>query len=118
MPRGAAPCDSPLVKFDAAAALVYIDEVRWQFANTMPDWPHEYTVRAWRPDLAATFEAFCQLILDEGLVEPWPPAPAQAIHHNHYLVIGEHKYWALGPMGDSDPVRDQTVINREAWAAT
>lgn len=31
--------------------------------------PHEYTVKAWRPDLAATFEAFCQYILDEGTMQ-------------------------------------------------
>lgn len=27
----------------------YIGQVRWQFAKTMPDWPHEYTVKAWCP---------------------------------------------------------------------
>lgn len=27
-----------------SAALSYIDEVRWQFAKTMPEWPHEYAV--------------------------------------------------------------------------
>ena len=29
--------------FDDAG--VYIAQVRWQFAETMPQWPHEYTVR-------------------------------------------------------------------------
>lgn len=78
----------------------------------MPDWPHGYTVKQWRPDLADRFESFCRLIRDEGFIEPWPPAPARAIHHNHYLVIGEHKYWAMGPQGDSDPIAEKTVINR------
>lgn len=72
----------------------YLDEVRWQFAKTMPDWPQEYTIKSWRPDLAHEFELFCQLIVDEGVAEPWPPPPAAAIYHNHYLVIGEWKYWA------------------------
>ena len=91
----------------------YLDEVRWQFAKTMPDWPHEYTIKSWRPDLAHEFESFCQLIVDEGIAEPWPPPPAAAIYHNHYLVIGEWKYWAMGPRGDDDAMADKTVINRE-----
>jgi hypothetical protein len=102
------------MQFDSAAAVTFIDEARWRFAKTMPDWPHEYTVKAWRPESSATFEAFCQHILDEGVVHPWPPPPAEPIYHNHYLVIGEHRYWAMGPRGDSDPVSDKTVINRAA----
>jgi hypothetical protein len=97
---------------EAAAALIFIDAARWQFAKTMPDWPHEYTIKAWRPHAEAAFVAFCQHILDEGAVEPWPPPPADPTHHNRYLVIGEHKYWAMGPKGDCDPVPDKTVINR------
>ena len=30
-----------------AAAQRHIRMVRWQYAKTMPDWPHEYTVKAW-----------------------------------------------------------------------
>lgn len=91
----------------------YIDQVRWQYAKTMPDWPHEYTIKSWRPDLAREFESLCQLILNEGVVAPWPPPPAPAIYHNNYLVVGDWKYWAMGPRGDSDAVTDKTVINRE-----
>lgn len=105
--------DHPMV-FDLDAAGAYIDSVRWKFASTMPDWPHEYTVKAWRPELSAAFEAFCRLIRAEGFVEPWPPAPAQPIYHNHYLVIGEWKYWAMGARGDQGPVEGLTVINRAA----
>lgn len=79
----------------------YIDQVRWQYAKTMPDWPHEYTIKSWRPDLAREFESFCQLILEDGVVAPWPPPPAPAIYHNNYLVVGDWKYWAMGPRGDS-----------------
>jgi len=91
----------------------YIDQVRWQYARTMPDWPHEYTIKAWRPDLGPELESFCQLILDEGVVAPWPPPPSAAIYQNNYLRIGDWKYWAMGPRGDSDAVADKTVINRE-----
>ena len=43
-------------------ARVYIASVRWQFAKTMPQWPHEYTVRVWPPDLEHSFFAFVRLI--------------------------------------------------------
>lgn len=60
----------------------YIDEVRWQFAKTMPQWPHWYTVRAWRPDLEAEFEAFSRLIRRRGVVAPWPRDSANPRYHN------------------------------------
>lgn len=44
---------------DVTFARNYIGEVRWLYAKTMPDWPHEYTLKAWRPELASSFEAFC-----------------------------------------------------------
>ena len=106
--------DEQPVGFDVEAALAYIATARWTFAKTMPDWPHEYTVKDWRPDLSAAFEAFCRLIQAEGFVEPWPPEPARPIYHNHYLVIGEWKYWAMGSDGDRGPVEGLTVINRAA----
>lgn len=101
-------------------ARAYIAQVRWQFAKTMPAWPHEYTIKAWRPDLAGAFEALCQLITSRGYVEPWPPAPQapQApIYHNHYFLIGDHKYWAMGPLGDADALQQKTVLNRAAQPA-
>ena len=90
----------------------YIGQVRWQFAKTMPDWPHEYTVKAWHPELVDAFVAFCRLIANEGAIEPWPPPPAAAIYHNRYLVLDGHKYWAMGPKADLDPPEEMTVINR------
>src|SRR4051812_27991113 len=93
-------------------ARAYIDRVWWQFATTMPDWPHEYTVKDWRPDESAAFVEFCLLILATGRQEPWPPAPVEPIYRNHYLVIDGWKYWAMGPAGDADPAEEKTVINR------
>jgi hypothetical protein len=112
MPAMAGSTEGTPVEFGIGAARAYIATVRWKFAKTMPDWPHEYTIKEWRPELASEFEAFCQLIKDEGFVEPWPPPPARPIYHNHYLVIGEWKYWAMGTHGDQDPVEELTVINR------
>jgi hypothetical protein len=43
------------VTFTIEDARTYIAKVRWQFAKTMPQWPHEYTVREWREDLQPEF---------------------------------------------------------------
>jgi len=90
----------------------FVAQVRWQFAHTMPEWPHEYTVQAWQPKRAAQFEAMCRAIAVHGVVESWPPPPEQPIYHHPYLVLGDHKYWAMGPHGDQDEPQDMTVINR------
>src|SRR5437870_13429813 len=88
---GAPQVDQMTFTIDDARA--YIARVRWQFARTMPQWPHEYTVKEWRPKLAGQFEAFARLIATDGSVIPWPAPPARPRHHNRYLVIGELKYW-------------------------
>jgi len=97
---------------DVTLARNNIGQVRWLYAKTMPDWPHEYTVKAWRPELAPSFEAFCQLVFAQGFVEPWPPPPAEVVYRNRYLVIGGWKYWSMGPHGDAAPVHARTVNNR------
>jgi hypothetical protein len=53
-------------------ARAHIAEVRWQFAKTMPQWPHEYTIRIWRPDREREFDGFVALIRRDGIVKPWP----------------------------------------------
>ena len=62
-------------------ARAYIARVRWQFAKTMPRWPHEYTVRQWRPDLDEEFSAFAALVRETGVIKPWPPEPAAPEAH-------------------------------------
>lgn len=78
----------------------------------MPEWPHEYTVRSWRPELDGEFTSFCQLIAEIGVPEPWPPLPDALIYNHPYLVVGDYKYWTMGPSGDRHPPEDMTVINR------
>ena len=96
-----------------AAARGFIDEVRWKYASTMPKWPHEYTIKEWRPELADEFEAFCRLIASEGLRRTLASRhPERPIYHNRYLVIGQHKYWGMGDHGDKDRPEDMTVLNR------
>ena len=92
---------------DVDDARAYIDNVRWQFAKTMPQWPHEYTVRDWRVDLDDTFAEFVELIRAEGVVKPWPADSPTPRYHHTYLAIDGWDYWTMG-----EPVEDTTVINR------
>jgi hypothetical protein len=88
-------------------ARAYVAAVRWRFAKTMPQWPHEYTVRGWRPDLEAGFVAFVELIRRTGEVKPWPGGATNPRYHHRYLELDGWQYWTMGA-----PVADTTVINR------
>jgi hypothetical protein len=92
--------------FTLDKARAYISEVRWQFAKTMPQWPHEYTVRQWRPDKDADFAAFTLFIRAAGTVKPWPPDQTPK-YRNSYLSIDEWEYWTMGAS-----IAATTVINR------
>ncbi len=85
----------------------YIAKVTWQFAKTMPQWPHEYTVRQWRLDLEPEFFALVALIRREGIIKPWPPEAAQPRYRHTYLELDGWDYWTMGA-----PVPETTVINR------
>lgn len=88
-------------------ARTYIAEVRWQFAKTMPQWPHEYTVRTWRPDLEEDFFAFVALIRGEGIIKPWPAEAAVPRYRHTYLELDGWEYWTMG-----DPAPETALINR------
>src|SRR4029079_6151489 len=62
-------CSFERMAFTVEDARGYIADVRWQFARTMPQWPHEYTVREWRPDLEQDFLEFVALIRRGGTVK-------------------------------------------------
>jgi hypothetical protein len=85
----------------------YIDEVRWRYAKTMPQWPHEYTVRGWRPDLERQFFEFVALIRHDGIVKPWPPDVPTPRYYHTYLSLDGWEYWTMGA-----PVLETTVIKR------
>ena len=84
----------------------YIADVHWRYARTMPQWPHEYTEREWRPDLERQFFEFVALIRRDGIVKPWPPDVPTRYHHT-YLSLDGWEYWTMGA-----PVPETTVINR------
>jgi hypothetical protein len=86
---------------------LYIGLARWQFAKTMPQWPHEYTVGDWRPDLERDFVEFVALIRRDGIVKPWPADSPSPRYHHTYLQIDGWDYWSMG-----EPIDETTVINR------
>jgi len=93
--------------FEVDDARAFIAKVRWQFAKTMPRWPHEYTVRDWRTDLDADFEAFATLIRMMGTVKPWPRTSRTPKYRHSYLTIDGFEYWTMGAL-----ISETTVINR------
>ena len=95
------------MEFTTQEARRYVASVRWQCAHTMPQWPHEYTLRRWRQELAEEFDALVTLIRAEGVAKPWPKAAAVPRYHHRYLEIDGWQYWTMG-----EPVEETTLINR------
>lgn len=93
--------------FTVDDARTYIAKVRWQFATTMPLWPHEYTVLKWQPEFEVDFREFVALIRTAGVVKPWPRDSSRPRYHHTYLEVGEWEYWTMG-----EPVGETELINR------
>jgi hypothetical protein len=55
-------------------ARTYIAKVRWQFAATMAQWPHEYTVLKWRQELEPEFFSLAPGLSHASLSPPLPRA--------------------------------------------
>lgn len=81
--------------------LEFIRTSEWRFAKTMPQWPHEYIVRVWRPDAEHVFEQLVMLIQNQGYDETFMDATYR------YLDIDAWKYWTMG-----EEPRETTIINR------
>jgi hypothetical protein len=81
--------------------LEFIQTSQWRFAKTMPEHPHEYVVRNWRPDKEPVFERFVMLIREEGYDARFFDATYR------YLEIGGWNYWTMG-----NPLAETTVLNR------
>jgi hypothetical protein len=88
---------------DQARARAYIEQVEWRFAKTYAKtWPHEYTVREWRPELDDDFFWFAQYILDHGMKERF------FSRVNVYYYIDGLKYWTM-----DDSIPETVLINRQ-----
>jgi len=84
-------------------ATAIISKVKWQFAKTMPQNPHEYTKRAWSQELGIEdeFEWFVMAIREHGTPEKF--GKAKYI----YLKVDDYKYWTMGW-----PLEKTIIINR------
>ncbi len=48
-------------------ARAFIAACRWQVASSVPQWPHEYSLRRWlEPELQGDFDAFAAVITRDG----------------------------------------------------
>lgn len=80
----------------------YIESAKWQFAKTMPEIPHEYTVKDWNPEKSDSFIDFVKYIKEFGKDEEF----YGKIYR--YLIVDDYKYWTM-----DERVEDITLINRE-----
>jgi hypothetical protein len=77
---------TPLDGDDLAFARSFIDGARWQYASSVKDAPHEYSVDVWSDE--ADFQRFARLIAAHGVREVWTDGYAY-----RYLTIGPRRYW-------------------------
>lgn len=97
---------APLMLSQASS---FVSSVRWQFAKTMPQWPHEYTVSTWSRATEEQFRGFVLLVAEQGVRVPWPKPPAQPRYNHRYLFVDDWKYWFM----DDDPMVT-ILVNRAA----
>src|SRR5262249_17946820 len=89
--------------------------------RTMPQWPREYTVRAWRPDLERDFCHLVVLIRREGVVKPWPrdaaaPLPPHLLG-TRWLGVLDHGCARACDHGDQPGKAFLTHEHRGGYAA-
>ena len=99
----------PLVEMTIEELREFVQTSPWTFARTMPEKPHEYTLRAKAPD-EKLFERVVLYIRQAGY---------KANHGSWtytYLHIDGWKYWTmgapLGPTGKYDPNIHTILMNR------
>jgi hypothetical protein len=82
-----------------------IRRMRWQYAASVPDTPHCYSLRRWLDDPRdqAMFDRFAELIAEHGARDTFQGSSWV------YLPIGGHRYWESREL-----YGDQTgrIINR------
>jgi hypothetical protein len=77
----------------------FVAAAPWTFATTMPEQPHEYTLR--KEHDPATFEAAVAFIREHGDRRRW------GRHTHTYYDLDGRTYWTLGW-----PVEQTVVLNR------
>jgi hypothetical protein len=79
----------------------FVAAAPWRFASTMPETPHEYTLR--RQHDPVVFEAAVRFIRERGYQARWGRATRT------YFNLDGKKYWTMGA-----PVEQTVVLNRAA----
>ncbi len=79
----------------------YIKSVYWKYAKTMPEHPHEYTLKEWNPDKKDMFEKFCIFIRENGYDDYFYRKKLR------YYNLDGYKYWTMG-----SPIEETILINR------
>lgn len=91
--RGAALAQPPMDTHQPSAdeldrARAFIGICRWTYAKTVPQHPHQYSLRSWLSfEQQTEFDWFVALIAEHG----YPGRFWQQTWT--YLNIGDHKYW-------------------------
>ena len=85
----------------------FIETRQWVFAKTMPQWPHEYTVRQFQDpkEEQVEFEEAVAFIRAHGERRTFQPTGKSSI----YFDTDGRQYWTMGA-----PIRETEIINR-AW---
>ena len=85
----------------------FIDARQWVFAKTMPQWPHECTVRKFEDpqNEQAQFEKAVDFIRAHGEPRVFEPTGRSSV----YFDIDGRQYWTMGA-----PIEETVIINR-AW---
>lgn len=87
-------------RWQLADFLAFADSHRWVFARTMPQNPHEYTLR--RNTSGVTFDEAVRFTRQHGGIEYFKGGAYRM------LVAGDHKYWTMG-----SPLGHTILINRK-----
>jgi hypothetical protein len=79
----------------------FIRNHRWTFARTMPENPHEYTLR--RHTTEDLFNAAVRFIREQGQLESFQGKPYKVLYFEN------RKYWTMGA-----PLAQTILINRKS----
>jgi len=98
---------------DGAAIAAALEAREWTVAKSMPDEPHEYTLR-WQWPTDRLWQRVVRFIQTRGHVETYRG------YRYRVLVLGGFKYWAMrGRHKPPEPFtsRDLVIINRKSATA-
>lgn len=92
-----------IASMDLDGARAFIAKARWQYAKSMPKFPHEYSIKQWGADPSwdEEFQTFLHYIWHCG------EHRKEYFWKRTYLDIDGYYYWSMG-----DPLLSCVTINR------